>query len=203
MSKRPYLALLTVAAVCILPVSARAQAPGTFGVKGGLTASTLSVEEGRGLDVSAIWGAAAGVFVTRPVSEMLSLQVEALVSQRGARDETAGRSTTVRLAYLDVPVLVRLGSTSADRLHAHAFAGPTFGFKLKADGPNDSIFGGGNTDGEVKTFDLGLTLGAGIDVDRITVDARYTIGMNNIAVAPSDGVVKNRSFALMVGYRFR
>ncbi len=203
MSKRPYLALLTMAAVCILPVSARAQGPSTFGLKGGLTASTLNVEERRGIEVSSIWGAAAGIFVGKPLTDSLGLQIEALVSQRGARDETAGRSTTVRLAYLDVPVLLRVGNTQSDRLHAHAFAGPTFGFKLKADGPNDSIFGGGNTTGEVKAFDLGLTLGAGFDVDRISVDARYTFGLRNVAVAPSDGVVKNRSFALLLGYRFR
>lgn len=194
--------LIAALAVTLLPALTWAQTPVTFGVKAGVNASTLSVEDNSGLSTSTIWGAVGGVFVGKNLNDKLSLQVEGLFSQRGAKDTTNPSDVKIRLTYFDVPVLVRLGSTTTSATHFHVFTGPQLSLKLKAEGIDD-VFGTEDLDEEVEAMDVGWTLGAGVERNRLSLDARYTFGLKNISVAVSDGTIKNRTFTILVGYRLK
>lgn len=194
--------LVAAMAVTLLPTLTWAQTPVTFGVKAGVNSSTLSVEDNSGLETSRIWGAVAGVFLGANVNDNLSVQVEGLFSQRGAKDTSTPSTTKIRLTYLDVPVVVRLGNTTTSGTHFHVFTGPQLSLKLKAEGIND-VFGTEDLDEEVESMDFGWTLGAGVERNRLSLDGRYTFGLKNISVAPSDGTFKNRTFTILVGYRLK
>ena len=198
------LRILSVALVTVtfLPVAAAAQTPITFGVKAGVTASTLSANDTADLDVKTIWGAAAGVFLGKNLTPNLGLQLEGLVTQRGAKDNTFGGDAKIRLAYFDVPLTVRYGSTTTNETHYHIFTGPQIGFKLKAENTDD-VFGTTDIDDEVEALDFGWTLGAGVERNRLSLDARYTFGLMNINAASSDEPVKNRSFMVLIGFRLK
>jgi hypothetical protein len=201
MSKRLIPVLLAVAVIG-MSRPAFAQEPVTFGIKAGIVNSTLNVDDEDGFEVDSVWGAAAGLFAVKNMTDMLGLQVEALFVQKGAHDNTLDLDTKLRLTYLDVPVTVRIGNTMTDAGHFHVFTGPQVGFKINAEGQND-IFGDLDLGDEVKSVDFGWTLGAGYERGPWSVDARYTMGLTNINAAESDGTTKNRSGMLLVGYRFR
>lgn len=201
MSKRLVLAVMTVATVAFVPAWASAQSPVTFTIKAGVTGTTFQVDEASGLDTGRIIGAAAGVSFGKALSDNLSVQAEALVTQKGGDVGVPGFTNKVRVSYLNVPVLVRFGSTTTNDTHFHVFTGPEFGIKLKAE--NTGVLFGVPEEEEVKGSDFGWTVGAGVETGPWTVDARYTFGLMNINAAASDVPVKNRALMVLAGYRFR
>lgn len=200
------LRVITVAlgAAIILPSVAAAQTvyPTTFGVKAGVNSSTLSTDDDA-VDVSSRWGAVAGLFAGRNISENVGIQLEGLFSQRGAKDNTSGSDTTLRLTYLDVPLTARFGSTSTNNVHFHAFTGPQLGIKLSAKAKDDLLGVEIDLDDDVKSWDFGWTIGAGVEMNRLSLDARYTMGLTDIDDSDTDASTKNRTFTVLLGYRFR
>jgi hypothetical protein len=191
--------LAALALTALLPATAAAQTyPVTFGILGGATFSKISTEDD--IDLKNVWGAQAGVFADKGFTPSLGGRIEVLVSQRGAKNEFT--NNTVRFAYLDVPVLIRIGNTSSDSTHFHAFTGLTPSFLLKTD-QSSSIFLSSdiNTD-QTKSFDLGWVFGAGVEQNAWSFDARYTFGLMNLNDAPAGAEYKNRSLSLNIGYRF-
>lgn len=202
MSKRLVSSTFVLAALTILPAIAAAQSPvTTFGLKGGITNANLSVDDSLDLDTKSVWGAAGGLFIGGNLTDRLGLQAEVLLTQKGAKLDVLDLSTKTRLTYLDVPVTVRLGNTMNNNAHFHVFTGPQLGIKIKARNISDA--GDFDIGGDVKSTDIGWTLGAGFETGPFILDARYTLGLTNIAVADSDGSTKNRAFMVLAGYRFR
>ena len=200
------LRVITVAlgAAIMLPSMAAAQSvyPTTFGLKAGVNSSTLSTDDDL-LDVGSRWGAVAGAFVGKNITDNLGIQLEGLFSQRGANDKTSGVDNSLRLTYLDVPLTARFGSTSANNMHFHAFTGPQLGIKLSAKAKDDFLGTEIDLDDEVKSWDFGWTVGAGVEMNRVSLDARYTLGLTNIDNSDTDSSLKNRTFTVLLGYRFR
>ena len=200
------LRVITVAlgAAIMLPSMAAAQSvyPTTFGLKAGVNSSTLSTDDDL-LDVGSRWGAVAGAFVGKNITDNLGIQLEGLFSQRGANDKTSGVDNSLRLTYLDVPLTARFGSTSANNMHFHAFTGPQLGIKLSAKAKDDFLGTEIDLDDEVKSWDFGWTVAAGVEMNRVSLDARYTLGLTNIDNSDTDSSLKNRTFTVLLGYRFR
>jgi outer membrane immunogenic protein len=203
MSFRFRVITLALGAAIMLPSVAAAQTayPATFGLKAGVNSSTLSSDDDL-LDVGSLWGAVAGAFIGKNMSDNLSLQLEGLFSQRGAKDNTFGDDAKIRLTYLDVPLTARFGSTTANNVHFHAFTGPQLGIKLSSKYTDDAD-SDVDLDDSVKSWDFGWTVGAGVEMNRVSLDARYTLGLTNIDESDSGSSLKNRTFTVLLGYRFR
>jgi hypothetical protein len=147
-----------------------------------------------------VWGAQAGVFADRPITDIFGARIEVLVTQRGAKNEVT--DNTLRIAYLDVPVMVRVGNTGTNELHFHGFTGLTPGFRLKTDTSSGvgltSDFGS-----DAKAFDLGWLIGAGVEQHAWGFDVRYTVGLLNVNTVPNGEDFKNRSLSFNVSYRIK
>ncbi len=199
------LRVITVAlgAAIMLPSVAAAQTvyPTTFGLKAGVNSSTLSSDDDL-LDVGSLWGAVAGAFIGKNITDNLGIQLEGLFSQRGAKDNTFGDDAKIRLTYLDVPLTARFGSTTANNMHFHAFTGPQLGIKLSSKYTDDAD-SDVDLDDQVKSWDFGWRVGAGVEMNRVSLDARYTLGLTNIDESDSGSSLKNRTFTVLLGYRFR
>jgi hypothetical protein len=206
-TRQSVFAILALAAVVSVsgPTSAEAQTrrrntagSPSAGILAGLTWSGMSTKDD--VTLKNIWGAQAGVFVDQPLTPEIGARIEVLVSQRGAKNEITGN--TMRLAYLDIPLLVKIGNTATNDVHVHAFTGLTPGFLLKTDTTNGaglaSDFGA-----DAKKFDLGWVIGAGVEQHAWSFDARYTFGLVTINSVPNGSDYKNRSLSMNVGYRFR
>ncbi len=178
------------------------------GVKGGVSFANFSHNSSQDEDLDWRTGITAGAFVTLPVAEPFSVQLEGLFTQKGAAFNQFGVTGTTKLDYFEVPVLFvfstappRSGGTSIQ-----VFGGPAVAFKISAKGTGS--FEGETTnvdipDEDIKSVDLGVAVGAGVAFGRLTIDGRYTIGLSNISTDESDSAnVRNRSLAVLAGIRF-
>lgn len=212
---RPVAALCAAAA---LFVPARASAQGvTAGVKGGVnfanvslsftTANSVTINPGNRT------GGIAGGFIGIDKNKAGFL-VEVLWSQKGTNLSESGQgvsvSEDVRIDYFEIPVVARANFKSSDKMTLHVFGGPTFAFKA-SDKATATITSGTTTVTQnddsihIKGQDVGITVGATLDIQRFLVDARYTWGLMNINEdqTTSDPEVKTKTFSLMFGFRFK
>jgi len=191
---------LAFAAIVTLPAIATAQTPLTIGVKAGVNIAKLSFEDDDDdPDLKSLVAPVGGLFVGKQINDAVGFRVEGLFSRKGAKNEEAGDDFKFNLDYIDVPVLLTLGPSSSDTTRFNVFTGPQFSFNIKA----EDEFNGIKTDrdDDVKGNDFGWVIGAGVESGRFTADARYTIGLSNIAEGGGD--VKNRVFSVMLGVKLK
>jgi hypothetical protein len=187
---RKLLVVLT-AALLSAPAVGFAQAP-SFGIKGGLNLANVGGKDVEDVDYKA--GLNLGGFVSIPAGAMFAIQPEALFSQKGTKDG----NDKVSLNYLEVPVLLKLSpSLPGDFVRPIFFAGPSAGILLSAkDADGDNMKDG------LKSADFGLVIGGGVEFGKLSLDARYNLGLSSIdkAVENVKADVKNRAITVMIGY---
>ena len=192
---------LALAGIVFTPIAAAAQSPVTVGVKGGVNIATLKFTgDEDNPDVKSQIGAVGGLFLSKQINDSVGWRLEGLFSQKGAKNaEQSVEDLKFKLTYIDVPLLLTFGPSSSGDSRFNVFTGPQVSFNTKA----EQDFNGVKTDlkDEVKSSDFGWVLGAGLEKGRLTADARYTLGLSNIA--DSGGKVKNRVFAVMIGVKFK
>ena len=200
MSAKSRVLSLVLAGAILTPAVAAAQTPVTFGIKGGVNIATLKFDDDEDdPDLKSLIGAVAGIFLGTQFNDNIGLRGEALFSQKGAKNAEAGEDAKNKLTYIDVPVLLTLGPSSSSDTRFNVFTGPQFSFNTKA--KYEDQFGEEDIDDEVKSTDFGWVVGAGLEKGRLTADARYTIGLSNIAELGGD--VKNRVFSVMLGWKLK
>lgn len=189
-----------------LPQSTAVSTTGSsvFGFKAGLNMASQSLSLSKGVTRLDLGG-----FVTIPVSQSVTLQPEALYSMKGSKIQTSGTSFTYKLDYLDFPLLVKYAFPTSVSARPFVFAGPSLGILISAKGVYK--YGGDDMKGSIKPLyksaDLGLVFGGGLNLSRsMSVDARYVMGLSNIASslweeagAPPGFSIKNSAVSLMVG----
>ena len=198
-----------VVACVVLGSAMPARAQGVaVGVKAGVSVANLQfIEEDEKIDLDGRVGFVGGVFLIWPANQRFALQTEALYVQKGASHNAVGLEAHLNLDYVDVPVLLRVSTAGSGSGPAfHVFGGPSVGVRVRArsnavfDGESSSV----DVGDDVKRLDVGLVAGAGIDVGRFVVDARFTWGLSNINNNPreDDTTTKHRVFAATAGLRF-
>ncbi len=206
MSKRvvPFVCVL-VLAVSSLAV---AQTTMTGGVKAGIDFANVSISaNGTNISPSSRTGLAAGVFFDLEVAPNIAIQPEALVIMKGASAGADiigfGSTATLKLNYLEIPVLVKYRFNSEYVATPYVFGGPALGILLQA----KESSGGVDVDvkSDMNSTDLGLAIGGGVEYRIFLAEIRYTIGLRDIIAnntSASGFTVKNRALMLMGGVRF-
>jgi hypothetical protein len=156
-------------------------------------------------------GFAAGAFFHLPVRDRLQLQIESLFTEKGGsvplRDPGIVQGSLrirYKFHYLDVPVLARVRGPRIGSALLHVFGGPTFSLRLE--GQRQTVFSGETAFGyqldlgdEMERFDVGLTVGAGIQIARALFDARYTQGSRDVVSDLNGARLKNRAVLITAG----
>lgn len=186
----------------------------TLGVLAGLDLATLG-----GSDVSnagSRTGLSIGGFATFHVTNEFGIEPELLFTQRGAHESSGGSDITLKLDYIDVPVLARYDlHLQNSTVRPFFLAGPTFSFQISCDaeasGDGSSVSEScddlnNQTEGAFskKSFDTGATLGAGVGfpVDKkmnLSFSVRYTHGLIDTF---DNADAKNRTWSFMAGLTF-
>ena len=209
-----------VLSVAFVPSLTRAQRTGdmTFGVMAGPQWSTLYQEpDPTEVEYEHKTGILAGAFLGIPITDMFSIEPQALFSQKGANVQGVGNKSSlegsVRINYIEVPVLLKLSFPGYNsRVIPFLFAGPAVGFKVscKAEGVILAITGDRDCDEtdlfpDVKSTDFSGTVGGGIKfraMDQLVIlDARYTHGFTDV-IESNNREIKNRAFAVTIGLGF-
>jgi hypothetical protein len=191
--KRSCLAI-AVAALCSLPVAARAQG---LGILGGLSYGSVpnSNTSGAGsLDANS--GFAVGVGAE--TGGMFGFGINALYAQRGYKSTIIGDSR--KLSYVDVPLYFRF-SIPNPVATPFALAGPQVALELNCDSN-----GGNCPSGRTKTTVDGV---AAIGVKfpmlaGLSVQGRYIYGLQdlNYGTVSNQNNYRQRSFMLLLGLGF-
>jgi hypothetical protein len=203
----PVLFVLAAAFFVTSEAPAFAQDSVAVGVKGGATFTTLrfeNEEEASTRTSDTRPGFIGGLFVVWPADRRLALQTEVLLSQKGGKFQGANFSGRTTINYVDTPVLLRVSSARSGGTPVHVFAGPSFGFRVSGETRStvEGREGVDEIDNDFKRFDLGLTVGAGVEFGRLVVDGRYTWGLVDIDKQIDESTIRNRGFAFMTGIRF-
>lgn len=196
------LAAASVSSAQTVGANASGGGPGiSIGVLGGLNMSTLAAPLVPA--ISQLAGASAGASVNVRFNSMVGLEVDALFMQKGAKAFDGRDKSQLRINYIDMPVMLQVGSLdSSGGIGFHALAGPTVSLKIGSTATFNDVVVTSWKDSDVKSVDLGVTLGVGVTFGQFGVSARYTMGLSTIDADTVPDEVKNRTFSALVGYRF-
>lgn len=205
-----------------------AQAQLSLGVKGGFNLSKMQWVDGN-TKTSTDWlpGFNIGLMVEFGLSDMLTIEADALFSRKGCKREWEAELLGVKTQtthtfspfYVDVPVNLKAYIPLGGGLKLFAQAGPYVGFgifgkdkvvikteaggsKSESTNKEDLRFGSDNND-DLKMLDFGADVGAGIEFDKIQIGLMYWQGLANVAVSSAGGSkLQHRVLSLELGYKF-
>jgi hypothetical protein len=175
-----------------------ANAQGTvFGIKAGVNFANISGDDTDGL--SSLTGFVGGGFVDIPMSPTISIQPEVFYSQKGAKIDDLGTDVSIKLDYIDIPVLFKY-TMAGESARPFFLFGPSIGFsassKLSADGVSEDL-------DNVASTDFGLVFGIGVNFQKFLIEGRYALGLSNILDIEDDpDSLNNAAFQLMLGDSF-
>ena len=183
-----------------------------YGSKIGVNIANITGDETD--DVNTITTLHAGAVAEIMISDEFSFQAELLYSAQGAKsdysetlDEVTFRYTSVKLEYINVPLLAKFYVTEGFSLEA----GPQVGFLITADREFEKTDNGETETGgkdildEIKGIDFGLDFGLAYKLESgIFLAARYNLGLSNINDIEASDELKNqnRVMQLSAGYFF-
>jgi hypothetical protein len=175
------------------------------GFKLGMNVATLSGDQADAANAESITGLVAGAFLRVDLNDFLAVQPELLFSRNGAKGDTLGIEGTVKLDYIEVPVLLRCSFGRGAKLIPAFFLGPAVLYRLAANAEADNGLTR-SLDQSVRRTDFGLVFGADFSVPlgrpQVTIEARSTLGLTNIDDTGSGADIRNRAFSIILGMYF-
>ncbi len=184
--------------VMTLAFAVAANAEGTaFGIKAGVNFANIAGDDTG--DLNSLTGFVGGGFVDIPMSPTLSIQPEVFYSQKGAKYEEMGTDVSIKLDYIDIPVLLKF-TMAGESARPFFLFGPSIGFsassKVSAGDVSMDLEG-------VASTDFGLVFGIGVNFQKFLIEGRYGLGLSDInddeTITQSNN---NTAFQLMLGYGF-
>lgn len=166
-----------------------------FGIKGGVNVASL----GGGNAYAGIGGLSSfdskvsfhvGGVVEVPISEKIAVQPELLYSSQGSNWDFNSSGSSLKLDYVNLPVMVKYYIIEG----LIAEAGPLAGFLLSTNADKDDF----------KSLDIAIGIGAAYKIgDNLFFGLRYNKGIMNINDDPDlNGTNRNNVFQVSAGYAF-
>ena len=177
------------------------------GIKVGLNMATIAGDDNKigGISPDSRMGFSAGGFIVLDLT-VISIRPEILYTMKGACYEaTVGNvkfDATLKLDYLEVPILLQYNLPLPGPVSPSLFAGPALAFNLSAKVVEETSDTEEDIE-DVKSTDLGLVIGGGVVLNnKITLDVRLVMGLTSIDDSGADDDVKNQVISIMAGYMF-
>jgi hypothetical protein len=143
-----------------------------------------------------------GPFITLPAGESFEFQPEVRFSMEGTKYDAAGQSATLKLSYIEVPVLFKIKILQENDIRPSLYLGPEVSMLLSA---KAKVL---ETETDVKdnvnNIDAGAVFGVEFNNDRKLVsDFRVGVGLlNTVDVDGSDETNRNLNISVAIGLRF-
>ena len=178
------------------------------GFKGGVNMADISGDDVEDLvgDTEMRNGFSGGAFFGVGIGEQFGVQIEGLYVMKGAKADSSGVEATLKLDYIEFPILFVAKLPAGDKLNFNLFAGPTLAFKIKSEVDVEGVTF--DLDDDTKGFEFGAAIGAGfeylLESFSIIADARYSLGASSV-FEDVGGVsidAKNRGIGIMAGVSF-
>ena len=141
-------------------------------------------------------GLAAGAEFEYGITDNIGLSAGVLYSMQGAKTTEDGADCTLKLDYLNVPILANFYVAKGFAVKLGVQPGFKLSSKAKAKGSGASVEL--DVDG-IKSVDLSIPVGVSYQYQNIVFDARYNWGVTKIV---DDVDSKHSVFQITVGYKF-
>lgn len=149
-----------------------------------------------------------GAFARAGLSRNFAVQPELNFIRKGAKFTGGGTDLTIRLSYLQLPLLLMARFPQAGNVSPHVYAGPAVAARMGCSG---KVSGGGSAitsscddaDIQTKSSDFSGIIGGGIDIGHAIIDIRYDYGFTRIDGTDDPNDVKHRTFTILAGWKFR
>lgn len=187
--------ILFAAVMAVSALTAMAQQPvGTWSIqpKIGLNVASLTDED----DADPRYGLALGAEFQYQVTDIFAISAGALYSMQGCKGEVEGIDATVKMDYINVPILANVYVTKGLAVKLGLQPGFNVTAKVKAEGSGSSVET--NLEGE-KSIDLSIPIGLSYEFNNFVIDGRYNFGVTKVMDDADD---KNSVFQFTVGYKF-
>ena len=204
-------AICLFAAVLFLSVTTQSFAQLKFGAVAGLN---LPSQSGKGIPSDYTKKTTVsfnlGGVVDYSLSDVYGLQSGIILSGKGLEAEKSPVTINISPMYLEIPINAYY-KLNVSNFKVHLFAGPYLAFgiggKFKRTGggldtSSDIKFGTAD-DSNMKSTDLGLNIGAGMEVKNMLISLQYGMGLTNLdPKGRSENEFKNNVLGLSVAYMF-
>lgn len=193
---------------------------GCVGFAGSANAQMLAVKAGMNVsnmtqdatfkpddELVASPGFMVGAQIRRALNRVFQLQIEGLFTQKGnsLKNEAGDLNNTIVINYIEVPVLARVGVMQWGENAVSIHGGPTFALNAVTQETNNDHRVARPL--KLKKFDMGMAIGGQVELKKLIIGARYTVGLSNIfADDPavfSLSEMKNRTWTFFAGYGLR
>jgi hypothetical protein len=190
--------LLVIFAACGAAV---ASAQVQFGIKAGVNIANVTLSgDNSGVSFDSKTDFHAGVLASLPLFSDFHLQPEILYSGQGASASASGTTVKLNYGYLNIPVLFKYQHESG----LFAETGPQVGFLLSAKEDADGQTIDAKSDTQSTDFSWAFGIGYKIPEINLGIDARYNLGLTNLAKGSQsgEGTAKNSVFQIGLFYMF-
>ncbi len=207
MSHRKFM-IFAIAAMLMLPLSnafAGEDSPFSYGPIIGMNIANLTEDNYDNATENCRIGTAVGGFFTYSFNDRFLLQAEGLYSMKGIKLKyDDGSKGTIKIDYLEFPVLAAMAIPLNSIFTPRVYLGPAFSFLMSAKNVDDD--GTTNIKNSVKSIDMGLVIGGGVNIEAgpgaVTIDARYNLGLLDVDDTEDSSSAKNSVISILVGYAF-
>lgn len=181
------------------------QAQVRFGPKVGLNLSNMTLTlSGLAYDPVGETGVNFGIVSEIPLKNNIVLQPGILYTQKGASYTYSGSELSILPTYIEIPVNAMCKS-SMGAIDLLIFAGPYAGYGVGGEsispGGSEAIVFGSGADKDMKVFDFGLNVGAGIELFDFQLTAHYGFSLKDLTPVTADNQeMKNEVFSFSVAY---
>lgn len=195
----PIAALAAILLAATTP-DAAAQARTTFGVRGGVSVASASLDPDDTFDEENRTGIVGGPFLDFDLG-ILGFQVAGLYHEKGF--EEADETRSMELAYFELPAVLKVG-VPLPFLKPSLFGGVAPAFETKCElGGVDCDEAGLQTEGTDWSAVFGADVAVHLGPASLWADGRYDVGLSDIHDAgdPFEGI-ENRAWSFTAGIGF-
>jgi outer membrane protein with beta-barrel domain len=186
-----------IAAAVALLLGAQTASAVSLASKGVIAGLNMATLDGLDEDPDSRFGMVVGAFADIALTDAIGVHPELLFSMKGATDETPAGDMTIKLDYIEVPVLVTY-TMPVGKMKASLLVGPSFAYNVNA----KFKLGSDEEDAEnVEDIDYSLIGGAQVTLPMgLGIGVRYTYGLADI----DDGgdTVTNQTISIVLSYGF-
>jgi len=150
----------------------------------------------------------AGAELEYQVSPLLSVSAGALYSQQGSDADSQGMNGTVKMDYINLPILANYYVTKGFAVKVGIQPGFLVNDKVKvsANGVSAEVglkeaYQAAGIDVDISSFDFAIPLGISYEFNHVVLDARYNLSVAK-AISAYGESTKHSVFQITVGYKF-
>lgn len=153
-------------------------------------------------------GFAGGAEAEYQINDVVSISGGVMYSMQGLKESEDGTDMTLKLDYINVPIMVNFYVVKGLALKIGIQPGFNISddVKVSSGGVNvtmdyDKVMSMSGVDGEVKSVDFSIPYGLSYEYKNLVVDARYNWGITKAVTAAGESA-RNSVFQITLGYKF-